>query len=820
MAVLPTDSMENNVNTNTDLSFLNEKSGLTPGRIKDGVMFFVHHIHWFLICGAIGLLVAKYFTDRKPRIYASTAKIMLKMSTASNRNGSGAENAIMNGIAQSYYYSPFLTTINNEITIITSKTNMREVVEKLDLNVGYTMTPNPLRPAKDLYGESPVKVDFCGLDPNDYASLSLTLQKDSLVKISCAGYAPVAGHLRDTISVPSGKIVVTPTWFYGEAFFGQTIAVTHSSASDVAEQYRSAVTVSRDDMANTLLNLSIRDRSAVRAADVLNTVIDVYNEDAIRDKTQIIENTYDFINQRIAQLNQDLSRKEGQLASFKRANNIIDIGSLGQSSLANKVTHSEEAERLNKQLALAHYTQGVLNNSSDTSPILVAFDDEVIANEVSKYNEIAVKLGKYKKSGSTNNPMVVSLNSELDALRGSVGDMLSSYTNGLETRLGSARAAESAAAAEVQAVPMKQIYVGDIERMQEVKSALYLNLLSKREELLISQPSIEAAAKVIDEARVNRTPVAPDVRRLLIAGLLLGLIFPVIVMLLYRLFDTRVRFRSDIEKSTDVPFIGEIPSKKKKDTRDIVVVDRSRELIGEAFRLLRSNVSYMKNTDKCSTVFLSTSMTENSGKTFVMSNLASSFAIAGKKVAMVDLDLRKGTLTANSLGDLNHRGVSDYLAAEIDDINAIITADGVTKGVDLVTSGHLPPNPAELLLNTRLDVLIDKLRERYDFIFVDCVPANVVADSDIVKRVADTTLFIVRSGLMDKRDLPGLQYMYETHKYPNMGVILNGIEIKKRRGYGYGYGSGSGYGYGYGYGYSAKKHGSGYGYGYGYGNSE
>ena len=778
--------MENSINTNTELNFLNEKSGNTPGRIKDGVMFFLHHLHWFIICGAIGFFVAKYFMDRMPRTYASSAKIMLKMSTASNRNGAGAESAIMNGIAQSYYYSPFLTTINNEITIITSKTNMREVVEKLDLNVGYTVTPNPLRPAKDLYGESPVKVDFCDLDPNSYSSFTLTIKKDSLVQISSAGYAPVTGRLRDTLNVPSGKVVVTPTWFYGEDFIGQPISVTHSSVNDIAEHYRGAVSVSRDDMANTLLNLRIRDRSAVRAADVLNAVIEVYNEDAIRDKTQIIENTYEFINQRIAQLSQDLSRKEGQIASFKRANNIIDLGSLGQSSLANQVTRSEEAERIGQQLALAQYTQGVLQNASDTSPILVAFDDPVIAGEVKKYNDTALKLAKYKKSGATNNPMVQSLGNELSSLRSSVGDMLSSYTTGLEGRLGSARAAESAAAAEVQAVPMKQIYVGDMERMQEVKSALYLNLLNKREELLISQPSIEPAAKVIDEARVNRSPVAPNTKKTLLLGLFLGLLVPVGVMLLYRLFDTRVRFRGDIEKATTVPFIGEIPSKKKNDDRAIVVVDRSREIITEAFRLLRSSVSYMKNTEGPSTVFLSCSMTENSGKTFVLSNLASSFAIAGKRVVLVDLDLRKGTLTKNTFNDFNNKGASDYLAAETDDINAIITHDAIAKGVDLVTSGTLPPNPAELLLNSRLDLMFEKLRELYDCIFVDCVPANIVADSDIVKRVADTTLFVVRSGLMDKRDLPGLQYVYDNHKYPNMGIILNGIVVNRHRGYGYG----------------------------------
>jgi len=809
----------NSKETINNLDFLNEKAIFAPGRLKDICVFVFFNLHWFILGAVIGAGISYYCARVKPRAYRSSARIMLKSGNM-NRNGAGDETAIMNGVAHSYYYSSFSTTLNNEILIITSKSSIAEMARRLNLNVDYTMATQIVRRTKNLYGESPFTVTFLDLPEEGYAEMSVTLTESSRLSVECDGYAPVEGQLDSLISTPAGRIRVSPTWFNSAGYAGIPIKVVHSPLSRTVSHYRNAVKVEKDEGNNSLINVTLVDNSPTRAADVINTLVKVYNDDSMEDKTRIIENTYDFINQRVAQLDADLGNKNGQLASFKRANQIIDINSLGQTSLANKAAHSEEAERITRQISLARYAKEALSKADDSAPVMVVFDDPTIAAEVSRYNEAAIKFSKYDNAGASQNPMVIALSNELRLMRENITSMLDTYVSTLSSRLSEARNAESLAVQEIHEVPSKQLYVDDIERLQEVKSALYLNLLNKREELLISQPSIEPAARVIDEAVPNGTPVSPNSRRMIIVGILLGLLAPALVMFIRRVLDTRVRFRSDIEHNTNAPFIGEVPSLDKKDKRHIVMVDNGRDLVSEAFRLLRYNVSYMRDASKTSNVFLMTSMQENSGKTFIVSNLAASYALTRKSVIVLDMDLRKGTLTHNVLGRKHGLGVSDWLSGSVTALDSIVVKDVLAPGVDIISSGHLPPNPAELVYSSNLESLMEALRARYEYIFIDCVPSNIVADSDIIKRIVDTTLFIVRSGRFDKRDLPGLQFMYESHKFPNMGVILNGIEVAKHRGYGYGYGYGygSGYGYGYGYGYgSAKKYGTGHGYGYGYG---
>jgi len=806
--------MDSTPTNSNNLDFLNEKALNAPGRIKDMAMFALHNLHWLILCAIIGGGIAYYLARTQPESFSSSSKILLRMS-GTNRNGANQEAAIMNGVAQSYFYAPFTTTINNEIMIITSKNNVEATVRNLALNVDYTTDTKYMGRTRNLYGETPVLVQFMDVADEDYVTMNLTLGNQNSCVLGFPGFNIIRSKIDSVVNTPVGRVCVHATKVYGEPFFGMAIRVTHSPLSSTTEHYRSAISVNRDDNANTILNLSLTDHSAIRAANVLNELVRVYNDDAMLDKAQVIDNTYDFINERIAQLDRDLGAKEGQLASFKQANQIISLGSLGEASMAKKAMHSEEGERLARQLSLARFTQESLRNMDDLSPLMVAFDDPTIASEVAHYNETAIKLGKYTTTGASQNPMVVSLSNELKLMKGNISAMLATYITATSARLGETRAAESAADREINSVPYKQVYVGDIERLQEVKSALYLSLLEKREELLISRPGIEEVARVIDYAVVDSTPVAPDLRRMLLIGILLGLLFPIAIMIIRRLLDTKVRYRRDIEESVLAPIAGEVPQKSRKDLRSVVVVDKSRDVISEAFRLIRSNISFLKRSDGKSTVYMTTSMMEGSGKTFVITNIASAYAIAGKKVVVVDLDLRKGTLTQNSIESLDtNPGMSGWLVGDTDKFEDVLIKDGASQGVDLVPSGALPPNPAELLLNDRLEMIIDWLRERYEYVFIDCVPTGIVADSDIVKRVVDSTLFIVRSGRLDKRDLPGLQFMYEQHKYPGFCIILNGIQIKKHGyGYGYGYGYGSGYGYGYGYGYSSTKK---YGYTYGY----
>ena len=790
---------------NQDLSFLEKKdaNALTG---KDIFFTLIRNIHWFILFAVIGAAVAYYKVDRADRIYESHSKIIISSVTRNRMNNgvSMLENITNRRVGIS------LNAINDELIVLKSETPMLEVAKRLGLEQNYKCQTKLIKRVKDLYKESPIDVKMLDISPKDYASLVVTLQKDSSFVINIGELDPVKGHLGDTVSTSIGRVIVNPTWALRELYYDNPITVNHSNILDVAALYRSKVSIVRNSINDAIINLSIRDTSPERAADVLNELVAVYNETTINEKKHIIELTSDYINTRIAQLDSDLGTQESQIANFKRDNQLLSLDDYGQNYLNASIESKQEIERLNAQISHAEYLLQLTNENTDNNlfPVSVDINDENIKSTISHFNELVLKLDKYKNSGTTNNPIVQDMNVEMASMKNNLRRLLTAYIGSMNQKIGTVQAAGERASDQIRQVPGRQLYIDNVTRVQGIKEQLYLTLLSKREELLISQPSIEGNAKVIDRARVNRSPVAPNTTKSILMGLLLGLCFPILCFVMSRMLDTRVRYRKDIEAYVDIPILGEIPSKAKGDDRRIVVADSKRDQISEAFRILRSNIEYTRNLDKSATTYLFLSLMEGSGKTFLTSNLAASLGLVNKKVIILDLDLRKGTLTHNSAPTKMH-GMSTYLSGKTDDIDSIITHDIVAPGVDAIFSGSIPPNPAELLSSDRLAQVFAYLKERYEYIIIDAVPAGIVADADIIKKYADVSVFLIRSNMVDKRMLPDIQALKDQKKFPNMSIILNGVKYKKRKGYG------SGYGYGYGYGYG--NYGYGYGQQYGYG---
>lgn len=301
----------------------------------------------------------------------------------------------------------------------------------------------------------------------------------------------------------------------------------------------------------------------------------------------------------------------------------------------------------------------------------------------------------------------------------------------------------------------------------------------------------ERMKNVVTLPCINRFMVDP-LRREKKDGHAVAAIIPDKEMTMFRrMLDTKVRYRQDLENYITIPILGEIPSKNKKDDRKIVIDSNNRNAISEAFRILRSNIEYTRNSDGSATSYLFLSLVESSGKTFLTTNIAASLALVDKRVVLLDLDLRKGTLS-RKFGMRKHEGFSDYLSGKLDDIEKIIMHDVVAEGVDSIPAGPIPPNPAELLASKRIETVFAYLREHYDYIIVDAVPVGIVADATIIKRFADVSVFVVRAGVVDKRMLPDIQKMKDNDEYPNMMILMNDVNIKKKSGkygsYGYGYG--------------------------------
>ena len=786
-----------------DLSFLDAEPTVSF-HIKDLLYTLLRNIHWLILFGTAGALIANFTARRQDRLYESNARIVLR-GNATDSDNSLREAAINNMFSDRPFYN---TSVNNEVMILTSKTTMLKTVENLHLNISYNGNSKVVRRKKDLYGSSPVTVEFLDNSENDYVALTVTPVNSNTVNMEYGDYKPLAIHINDTQSTPFGRIVVRSTWFYTPECYNNPISVVYAPLHAVADYYRHTISVSRDGETNTIVNISLVDRSPRRAADVINELIRVYNEEAVKDKKRIIAYTYDYINERLSQLHLDLDQQESVIASFKRDNQLINLDSYGLTFLNTNNEYTQEVDKLKQRLSLARYLQQ-LNESNDNSSLLppaVGIDDATIVSTMERYNELTMRLNQTNNMG---NPVVQKLTEERQKAQADLRQLLNVYCASLQRRIDDAQSIVSQATGKIKQIPGQQLYLENVERLQKIKEELYLNLLSKREELLISQPSIEGNAKIIDEARVNETPVSPNVARATVLGLLLGLLLPIAIFLLRRMLDTKVRYQADLKLRTTIPFLCEIPRRKRSDSRDIVAVDGKQDSLSESFRLLRSKIDFLGHgaeTDgptehpHCR-VFMVTSLLPASGKTFVSSNIAACFALAGKRVLLIDMDLRKGSLT-HRFHSRRKPGLSDLLANKTDSFDDLILHDVVAPGLDSIFSGMLPPNPAELLGNGKVERLLKAMRQRYDYIFLDSAPLSVV-DNTIIQQLVDGCLFVVRSGKYDKRMLNEMEEIYQSKNFRGMAVLLNDVSYPKRSpidrlfGLDYGYGYGKRYSYAY-----------------------
>ena len=521
-------------NQDTDLTFL-EKKDANALSAKDILYTIMRHLHWIILGAIIGGVVAYFRSDRADRIYESHARIKINSITR-NRFDNGAsmlENITNRRVAIS------MNALNDEIIVLQSETPMLEVVKRLNLGTTYKYKTKLIKRVKDLYKDSPIVVSFPDLKETDYASVAVTVEKDSTVYVQMGESDPFVGRLNDTLNTTLGRVVVQPTWALRELYYDTPIMVDHRSIVDVAESYRYRVSVTRNSTSDGIINFSLQDTHPQRAADILNEMIAVYNENTINEKKSIIQQTSDYINTRIAQLDTELGAQESKIASFKRDNQILDLQNYGQDYIATSIESSEEAERIMSQISHAQYLMQFTTGNSENKlfPMTINVEDENIRSTINRFNELVLKLDKYKETGATNNPIVQDMHLEQSALKSNLNQLLSTYIGALRQKLESVQAAGQRATDKIRKVPGGQQYIDNIARVQGIKEQLYLTLLSRREELLISQPSIEGNASVIDKARINTSPVSPNLIQDVMMGVLIGLLIPILLFVLMMVFQ-------------------------------------------------------------------------------------------------------------------------------------------------------------------------------------------------------------------------------------------------------------------------------------------
>lgn len=777
-------------------------------RIQDLWSMFVPKWYWFAISLFITLTIAVLYLLSTPPIYTRTAAILVKDNSKSSSSTSAMNDFSDLGIFKSN------TNINNELLTLKSPTLMTEVVNRLGLNETFTIRKGLKN--VDLYKVSPVTITFC--DKTE-VPLSFTIKFSSkeafaISELEISGEdigETLSAQMGDSIQTSAGIMIVSPTQEFTDAFIGTSIRYVRGSVRAAVDTYSNALVAELGNEDATIINLSINDTSIRKAEDILNTLIEVYNENWIRDKNQIAVSTSQFISDRLGVIESELGHVDENISSYKSEHLLPDVQAASSLYMAQSAENNKELSTLNNQLSTAQYIRRELNTKQldQTLPANSGIVSANIETQISEYNNLVLDRNRLIANSSEKNPLVKNMASSLQSMQRTIIQSVDNLIVSLNTQIRSLRRQEEATTNRLASNPNQAKYLLSVERQQKVKEELYLYLLQKREENELSQAFTAYNTRLITAPRGSMFPTAPRKMNILLVAFAVGLLVPAVGIFMKENMNTKVRGRKDLE-NLSIPFIGEIPQysgtkkkwwefkhRKRQDMKIIVVNEGNRNIINEAFRVLRSNMDFMASKDNNQHVFVLTSFNPGSGKSFLAINIAISFAIKKKKILVIDGDLRHRTVS--SYVDSPNKGLSDYLNNQIEDWKEIIVSYKGYTNLHILPIGTIPPNPTELLEDSKLSMLIEALRPEYDYIFIDCPPVDIVADAQIIEKWADRTIFIVRSGLLDRSMLSELENMYTGKRFKNLSMILNGTESTGGR-YGYRYG----YHYGYASYYGSK----------------
>ena len=760
--------------------------------------------HWFAISLALCLGVATFYLLRTPSVYVRTASILIKDDSKGKSSSTDMESFSDLGLFTTN------TNVYNEMGTLKSPDIMREVVSRLHLEMNYQTDGRFHK--QTVYGNQlPVQVVIPNLSENESATFELHLAKDGAVELSSFtrngteiendGF--VKGNLNDSIQSPLGPIVVIPSAAYSDKTVS-TIYVTRQSLSAASAGCSARLNISQNDEKSNIITLSFQDVSTQRAEDVLNTLISVYNENWVRDKNQIAVSTSMFINERLGVIEGELGNVDDDISSFKSEHLLPDVQAAANMYMTQANEANAAIRELNNQAYMARYIKNYLTNENNKHQLLPAnsgIENASLATQLNEYNTKLLERNSLVSHSSAKNPLVREMDKSLDDMRSALITSIDNQMVASRAQIRSLEAIGGQATSQIASNPKQSKYLLSVERQQKVKESLYLYLLQKREENELSQAFTAYNTRVITAPRGSMLPTAPRKMNILLVAFAIGLLVPAVIIFMKENMNTKVRGRKDLE-NLSIPFIGEIPqylsAKKKlgfdKHTQSvmkaIVVKEGNRNIINEAFRVLRSNIDFMAGKDSGQNVFMLTSFNPGSGKSFLAMNIAMSFAIKKKRILVIDGDLRHGS--TSSYVDSPKTGLSDYLGNRVSDWKEIIVKDEKYDNLHIIPIGTVPPNPTELLEDGKLATLIEVLRSEYDYIFIDCPPIDIVADAQIIEKLADRTVFVVRSGLLDRSMLPELENIYQEKRFKNLSVILNGTESAGGR-YGYRYGYRNGY---------------------------
>ena len=780
--------------------------------IQEILFRYLIHWPWFVVSVIVCVALAWGYLRLTTPVYNISATVLIK----DEKKGGGAnmsselEKMGLNGFVSSS------SNIENEIEVLKSRTLAREVVSSLGLFVTY-MDEDKF-PNKELYRTSPVLVS---LTPQEADRLPQTMEIDMLLQPAGAMDVQVKVGKKEYRKHLEKLPAVFPTDEGTVAFFANNDTLSslrpesvtterHITAYinrpfAVAKGYAGSLSITPTSKATSVVTVSLKNSNTQRGKDYIDKLLEMYNINANNDKNEVAQRTAEFIDERIDIISKELGSTERDLENFKRSAGITDLTSEAQIALTGNAEYEkkrvENQTQINLVMDLKKYLQG---SEYEVLPANVGLQDAGVAGAIDRYNEMVAERKRLLRTSTESNPAIVNLTTSIRAMRSNIQTTLDATLKGLEITKADLIREASRYSRRISDAPTQERQFVSIARQQEIKSGLYLMLLQKREENAIVLAAIANNAKIIDEAQADSTPISPKRMTIYLAALVFGIGIPVGVIYLIGLTKFKIEGRADVEKLTSLPVVGDIPLADEK-TGAIAVFENQNNLMSETFRNVRTNLQFMLENGK--NVILVTSTVSGEGKSFISANLAISLSLLGKKVVIVGLDIRKPGL--NKVFNLPKKeyGITQFLTNSTVNLMDLMHHSDINKNLYILPGGTVPPNPTELLARDGLEKAVEILRKNFDYVILDTAPVGMVTDTLLIGRVADLSVYVCRADYTRKTEFTLINELAENNKLPNLCIVINGLDLQKKKyGYYYGYGKyGKYYGYGKHYGYGEYK---------------
>ncbi|GGD09883.1 GumC family protein [Hyunsoonleella pacifica] len=759
--------------------------------LKKIINIYLKQWKWFVLSCVIFITLAFFKLRYTAPEYNAYAKIML---VGDNGVSNPAEEVLQD---LGKIPNKDSKKVEDEIEVLRSRRLMEGVVKRLDLNKTFFAQGRIHNTEYFPLSKAPLKINFLESDTLinrsklDFSLNVISETEFDIIYLVGEQELKKKGYFGKNVDSPIGDILITPNTSNLSSFINQIFYFRLRPINRVAESYRASVKVKQVSEFSMVLNLSLDDRVVSKAKAVLDTLIDEYNRTSIEEKSAKSNNTAEFINKRINLIASDLGKVDDEIEQFKTGNKLTDISSEASLYLQSNAQTEQSLVTARTEYNKINFMKNQLNvDSFERIPANIGLANGALNTIASKYNELLDNRNRLLKSSNEKNPIIVNLDQQLKSLKNSLQDGLDNSAETVGLQIKSLENQSSKLNSKIYAVPGQVRKSRDIQREQGIKESLYLYLLQKREEATISLISTSPNAKIVDSAHSNYFAVSPNSSITYFTFFVLGLCIPFGFIYLKDLLDSKIHNKEDLQnKLRNITVLGEIPRLNKGNKMLIEINDRS--ILSESFRIIRTNADYIRKGRKVKNydnVIFVTSTINGEGKSFFSMNMALTIANTGKKVLLVGADIRNPQIfpaIKNVVKDKDSKnGLTEFLVENSLQVNDIINRHKVNDiDVDVLLSGKVPPNPAELLMGDRVKELFDIVSKEYDYVIVDTAPSMLVTDTILISQYAGHTIYLTRANYTEKEILNFANELHETNKLNGMMLVVNDV---KQSNFGYG----------------------------------